>query len=296
MRIFIGSSTESKDAMGEVASWLEESGHEVLRWDEPSLFLPGENTFSKIIEISKRVDAALFVFSEDDKVWYRQDTVTQPRDNILIEYGLFAGALGQKRAIICRKGTPKSATDLLGIVNVDLNVPHKARLSIRAWVNNLATQREDPVVTEMVMERARLRKELEETKDQLTFEQQKAKDLQDFLAREGLVDFNDFSTDIHWKLLFDYEYFWKAVSLISDEFKSPRSWRNELNRIQVDVGIQWEHLKDLDRTRIYVAKSLRVFRQFDVTGYQRFLDETNKPLREAIDLIGKQRAILLQKP
>ncbi|MGA9767848.1 MAG: hypothetical protein WBV94_02335, partial [Blastocatellia bacterium] len=190
-------------------------------------------------------------------------------------------------------------TDLLGIVSVDLNMPQKARISIRAWINNLATQKEDPVITELVMERARLRKELEETKDQLTFEQQKAKDLQSLMAREGGTDFDDLSTDPHWKLLFDYNYFWIVVSIITKAFNSPQSWRNELERIgiaEVVNRIQWDQLKNLDRTHLYVAKSMRVFRQFESAGYQKFLDHTDKSLRVSIESIEKQRTAILQTP
>lgn len=298
MKVFLGSSTESKDDMREVARWLEDAGHEPMPWDEPSLFLPGENTFSKIIEISKLVDAAVFIFSEDDRVWYRQDSVIQPRDNILIEYGLFAGALGQKRAIVCRKGTPKNATDLLGIVFVDLNLPYKAAVSIRAWVSNLATQKEDPAITELVMERARLRKELEETKDQLTFEQQKARDLQDFAAKEGLLDFNDFSTDAHWKLLYDYEYFWKVVSLIASEFSSPQAWRDELIRTgnqEIETNIGWEQPKNIGRTRLYVAKALRLFRNSKRPGFAKFLGNISEPIQLNVESIAAQRASALQR-
>jgi hypothetical protein len=298
MKVFLGSSTESREDMREVARWLEDAGHEPMPWDEPSLFLPGENTFSKIIEISKLVDAAIFIFSEDDRVWYRQDSVIQPRDNILIEYGLFAGALGQKRAIVCRKGTPKNATDLLGIVFVDLNMPHKARVSIRAWVSNLATQKEDPAIAELVMDRARLRKELEETKDQLSFEQHKARDLQDFAAKEGLIDFNDFSTDAHWKLLYDYEYFWKVVSLFANQFSSPLFWRAELIRTgnaSVESYISWEHVKDLDKTRLYIAKTMRLFRNSKKLRYTEFLSNTEESLQQAVESIRSQRASALQR-
>jgi hypothetical protein len=42
MKVFIGSSTEAKREMREVASWLEAEGHEALPWDKPGVFVPGE--------------------------------------------------------------------------------------------------------------------------------------------------------------------------------------------------------------------------------------------------------------
>jgi predicted nucleotide-binding protein len=109
VKVFIGSSSESVDHMSEIAMWLEEEKVEPVPWNLPTLFLPGDNTFLNLIEISRSVDGAIFIFAEDDLVWYRADTVAQPRDNVLLEYGLFVGALGPKRAIICRRGRPKAA-------------------------------------------------------------------------------------------------------------------------------------------------------------------------------------------
>src|SRR6266516_4329714 len=104
MRIFLGSSQEAvtRGTMGEIAVWIERFSHEPVPWNKPGLFLAGTYVFSRLLEISKEIDGALFVFAEDDRVWYRGDLTTQPRDNVLIEYGLFAGALGINRVVLCR--------------------------------------------------------------------------------------------------------------------------------------------------------------------------------------------------
>jgi len=126
--------------MQRVCVWVEAEGHEPLPWDEPSLFLPGEHIFAKLIKLSREIDAAILIFSEDDKVWYRNDAVTQPRDNVLVEFGLFAGALGQDRAIVCLKGKPRTPTDLAGVVYADLANPASARASIQAWLESLSSK------------------------------------------------------------------------------------------------------------------------------------------------------------
>lgn len=141
MRIFLGSSKEQVNAMMEVASWIENLGHDPLRWDKPSLFLPGEFTIQTLMSVSKQVDAAIFIFSEDDKGWYRTDLLEQPRDNILIEYGLFARSLGMNRSIICRKGEPKTPSDLIGITVVNLTKPQTAQMSIEAWLKSIEGQK-----------------------------------------------------------------------------------------------------------------------------------------------------------
>ena len=59
---------------------LEELGHELLAWTTPGLFIAGEVTIDGLLRVSNDCDAAVFLFSEDDKVWYRTDTLGQPRD------------------------------------------------------------------------------------------------------------------------------------------------------------------------------------------------------------------------
>ena len=142
MRVFIGSSNESSEALGWVEKCIESTGHQPLRWDKKSLFPLGEYTFSRLIEISKTIDAAVFIFSEDDRVWYRQESTIQPRDNVLIEYGLFAGQLGTRKAIICVDGKPKTSTDLAGIINLDIGKDNrkKAGIEIKNWLKNLVDE------------------------------------------------------------------------------------------------------------------------------------------------------------
>ena len=49
MKVFLGSSSESLDHLAEIAMWLEEANLEPVPWNLPTLFLPGENTFLKLI-------------------------------------------------------------------------------------------------------------------------------------------------------------------------------------------------------------------------------------------------------
>jgi predicted nucleotide-binding protein len=94
MKIFLASSQESLPDLRQLAHQLAAMGHSPLPWDSPEVFMPGTYTLDGIIEISRDVDAAIFIFAEDDKIWYRTSELRQPRDNVLIEYGLFAGHSG----------------------------------------------------------------------------------------------------------------------------------------------------------------------------------------------------------
>jgi hypothetical protein len=139
VKIFIGSSSEAQEELELIASWIEADGHEPFPWDDLRVFTPGSYTFSNLTRIAREVDAAVFIFSEDDRVWYRNDTAMQPRDNVMIEYGLFLGTLGEGRVIFCRKGKPKPATDVLGVVYVDITEGRQnaAKRKIRAWLKTL---------------------------------------------------------------------------------------------------------------------------------------------------------------
>lgn len=124
MEIFMGSSSDAKDYMDEIAVKLEELGVNTLPWyaSGKGIFVPSDNTIDALIKITKRVQAAVFIFNEDDKVWNDKsaleisDTV---RDNVLFEYGLFTGALGKENVCFVCKGKPKLATDLRGITYID---------------------------------------------------------------------------------------------------------------------------------------------------------------------------------
>lgn len=139
LKVFIGSSTEANEYLLLVYAWIEKAGHKPVPWNDHKLFLPGEYTFPKLIEISRSVDAAVFIFSEDDKVWYREDSLNQPRDNVLMEYGIFSGAFGHGSAIICKVGQPKIPTDIHGLIILDISEAKRrdAEARFRAWLDHL---------------------------------------------------------------------------------------------------------------------------------------------------------------
>src|SRR5579863_2839699 len=153
MRIFLGSSREASSSgmLRRVAGWIEACGHSPLRWDDPGLFPAGAYTFTALRALAQNVDGAVFVFSEDDHVWYRGDKVSQPRDNVLIEYGLFSATLGDNRVAICRSGSPRSATDLDGITFIPVSPTTlvRAEIEIAEWIKRL--EMPDPGTVSMEM-------------------------------------------------------------------------------------------------------------------------------------------------
>lgn len=135
MKVFIGSSSESKSDMRTVAHWIESQKWVAECWDNS--FRAGDIFLPRLLEISRNVNGAILIFSEDDEVLHRDNRKMQPRDNILLEYGLFAGALGPKKTIICLKGKPKLPSDLGGVTYVNLDPSATARHEISTWLDEI---------------------------------------------------------------------------------------------------------------------------------------------------------------
>jgi predicted nucleotide-binding protein len=139
MKVFIGSSSESLEEVRMVAEWIEEESHEPIPWNKSGVFPLGHSMLESLRELARTVDAAILIFSEDDPISYRGDIALQPRDNVLIEYGLFAMELGPKKVIICRKGVPRIASDLKGLIFCNLDKRYKAQNSIIQWLKTFDT-------------------------------------------------------------------------------------------------------------------------------------------------------------
>lgn len=142
MRVFIGSSKESLNMAREIAATLERlrgNNIQVHIWDEPNLFAPGEYTLESLENIAYNIDAALFIFADDDKIWYRGKKDNTVRDNVLFEYGLFAGVLSRKKVAIVKAGTLKPISDLEGINYISYNSsqPYMAFNTFEGWLNGI---------------------------------------------------------------------------------------------------------------------------------------------------------------
>jgi hypothetical protein len=140
-RLFIGSSSEGR----EVARNLQEelgSQVEVVRWDQ-GVFEPGGYTLDSLLDISASVDFAVLVATPDDTTVSRGETMPSARDNIVLEFGLFVGALGRNRTFLLATGELKLPTDVLGLTRLPFR--HRADGNLRASVNGAALQIEERV-------------------------------------------------------------------------------------------------------------------------------------------------------
>jgi hypothetical protein len=121
-RIFLGSSAAQKKLVQGLTRGLEDVAH-VDPWT--TSFNPGTSTLTRLIELTREVDFAAFVFARDD--WTAAGAPASPpagagqaspRDNVVFEAGLFGGVLGLRRTFILHASGAKLPTDLLGLTCV----------------------------------------------------------------------------------------------------------------------------------------------------------------------------------
>jgi hypothetical protein len=88
-------------------------------------FNPGTTTLERLLELTREVDFAAFVFARDDWTTISPPESdpsvagqASPRDNVVFEAGLFGAALGMRRTFILHASGSKLPSDLLGLTCV----------------------------------------------------------------------------------------------------------------------------------------------------------------------------------
>src|SRR5258708_25067715 len=119
-RIFLGSSAQQEKLLQALTRGLQDVA-DVDAWT--TVFNPGVSTLDRLVELTREVDFAAFVFAHDDwtsKGAAPDPTAAQasPRDNVVFEAGLFGGALGMRRTFILHARGAKLPTDLLGLTSI----------------------------------------------------------------------------------------------------------------------------------------------------------------------------------
>jgi hypothetical protein len=121
-RLFLGSSGKQAKLLEVLTDMLGDVA-QVEPW--MTSFDPGTSTLDRLVELTREVDFAAFVFAEDD--WTNPAPPAQsdadaglasPRDNVVFEAGLFGGVLGMRRSFILHARGAKLPTDLLGLTCV----------------------------------------------------------------------------------------------------------------------------------------------------------------------------------
>jgi hypothetical protein len=119
-RIFLGSSAQQEKLLQALTRGLSDIAH-VEPW--MTSFTPGTSALERLVELTREVDFAAFVFAQDDWTTSSAPASSQagqasPRDNVVFEAGLFGGTLGMRRTFILHAHGAKLPSDLLGLTCV----------------------------------------------------------------------------------------------------------------------------------------------------------------------------------
>jgi CRP/FNR family cyclic AMP-dependent transcriptional regulator len=114
--VFIGSSKESTPILKTLVAGLDNLHVILLPWTA-DLFWPSKAAIEDLETLLPNTDFAVLVFGPDDTTFSRHVAAKSPRDNVLLEFGMFLGAIGRTRTYFLKpKGIDiKVPSDLFGL-------------------------------------------------------------------------------------------------------------------------------------------------------------------------------------
>jgi predicted nucleotide-binding protein len=119
--IFIASSGAAKSDLERVVDTLRSDARDVRPWNGPNIFMPSDYTLDSLLEQAHCVDFAVIIATPDDLIQKNVmsskpslETMTA-RDNVMLEFGLFAGALERRRVVVMQKDGVALPSDLQGL-------------------------------------------------------------------------------------------------------------------------------------------------------------------------------------
>ncbi len=219
-KVFVGSATQDIDYAKKVGKLLQELGVDVMLWTDVDTFIPGKIIIKNLVSICQSVDAAVFIFGSTDELTFTDNfgkNVFVPRDNVLIEYGLFAAYLDFSRVHIVRYGGSKVASDLSGIIYTDYRNSVNLKSRLETWFHKNVVDAElihpSPYRTyqNALLEQNQLRKRLEHHENELIK-----------IAIRNNIDYKRITGDSVenelWKIAFIDEHFQKLIKAICQKY------------------------------------------------------------------------------
>ena len=138
-KVFIGSSSEGIN----LARYLEEQLQyqtEVTIWKD-DIFSLSKTAMDSLQSILDDFDFAIFILSPDDTVISRDHSKAAPRDNLILEYGLFVGSIGYERVyfVVPEHPSLKLPSDMFGLKAAKYK-PDRSDRNLSAALSPVATQ------------------------------------------------------------------------------------------------------------------------------------------------------------
>jgi predicted nucleotide-binding protein len=117
--VFIGSSSEARAVVEALRRSLASPGLRVQTWTK-GVFRASRTTIEDLEEQAQKADFAVLVASPDDMTRSRGKAMAAPRDNVLLELGLFMGALTRGRTFLLwpEGANLKLPSDFLGVTTL----------------------------------------------------------------------------------------------------------------------------------------------------------------------------------
>lgn len=125
IRVFIGSSKEALNIAYAVKEVLEGLDKIEARVWKDALFHPGAFAMEELISFTTDFDFAVFIWSGEDRGIVREQEFFLPRDNVILEAGMFYSTIGKDRVFLIASNEPqiKTPSDLLGVYLSFYSVP-----------------------------------------------------------------------------------------------------------------------------------------------------------------------------
>lgn len=125
--VFIASSGAAKEDLTAIVEQLDGSSITCRPWTDPDIFKASDFTINSLLQQADEADFAIILATPDDIVernsnfrgfLKRSSAKKSARDNVLLEYGLFAGAIDRNRVLVFEKAGVGLPTDLQGLTTL----------------------------------------------------------------------------------------------------------------------------------------------------------------------------------
>jgi len=137
--VFIGGSTEGLAVTKQLVRQFAHEDFLTRPWPV-GLFRPSGVSMDDLLREAEASDFAVLGFGADDETTSRGELHATPRDNVVLEYGLFAGALGSRERvfIVQPRGVDlKLPSDILGLKPITYDASKPLDLALAPGVSEI---------------------------------------------------------------------------------------------------------------------------------------------------------------